>query len=168
MKHGILNPWLFIGMYVGLWFSTLIIEPSPIAPLLSFSALALQLWWTWSVVRYLALYVSPADLSIKKALMKINSCLVAVAAVAAVLEVLFATGKMGTPSFFAIQFLAIAVGVLLVLVIFWVASSALCEIERGAPESAVRIVGTFLCFFYLLVGAPFIFGRIQKLSEKVL
>jgi len=50
--------------------------------------------------------------------------------------------------------------------IFWISARALCEAEMGRKVPAHSIVGTFLLFIYIVIGAPFIYRRLKKLGEQ--
>ena len=60
--------------------------------------------------------------------------------------------------------------VVLFFSMFWIAARGICEVEeKGKGKGKVpahRVVGTFLLFVYLVIGAPFIFGRLKKLSAQ--
>lgn len=50
--------------------------------------------------------------------------------------------------------------------IFWIAARTICEAEEDRKVTAYNIVGTFLLVVYIVIGAPFIYARLQRLSEK--
>lgn len=50
--------------------------------------------------------------------------------------------------------------------VFWIAASSLCSAEQKKVADAHTIIGTFLLFFYLLVGAPFIFRRLRAIAAE--
>lgn len=49
--------------------------------------------------------------------------------------------------------------------VFWIAASTLCAAEQKETPDAHSVIGTFLLFFYLLIGAPFIFRRLRAIAE---
>lgn len=51
--------------------------------------------------------------------------------------------------------------------IFWISARAVCEAEAGKKVPAHSVVGTFLLFIYIVIGAPFIYRRLKKLGEQL-
>ena len=50
--------------------------------------------------------------------------------------------------------------------IFWIPARALCEAEMGRKVPAHSVVGTFLLFVYIVIGAPFIYRRLKHLRDQ--
>ncbi len=55
-------------------------------------------------------------------------------------------------------------GLGLVLVGMWRVATDVCRFEGAEEVSPNRIVGTFLLFIYLVIGAPFIFVRLKRMK----
>ena len=51
--------------------------------------------------------------------------------------------------------------------IFWISARAVCDAEAGKRVPAHSVVGTFLLFIYIVIGAPFIYRRLKKMGEPV-
>lgn len=51
--------------------------------------------------------------------------------------------------------------------IFWIPARALCEAEMGRKATTFSIVGTAILFFYIFIGAPFIYQRLKKLNAPL-
>jgi len=64
--------------------------------------------------------------------------------------------------------LAIALPTLYFLVgMFWISARTLCEAEMGRQAPTFSIVSTSILFFYIFIGAPFIYRRLKKLNEPL-
>jgi hypothetical protein len=53
-----------------------------------------------------------------------------------------------------------------VLIGFWLTARAVCDAEEKGHVPAHSVVGTFLLFFYLIIGAPFIYRRLKVLTGR--
>ncbi len=49
---------------------------------------------------------------------------------------------------------------------FWVPARAVCEAEAGRKVPLHSVVGTFLLFVYIVIGAPFIYRRLKDIGNK--
>lgn len=49
----------------------------------------------------------------------------------------------------------------------WMSACAVCEAEMGRKASTFSIVSTAILFFFILIGAPFIYQRLKKLNEPL-
>jgi len=50
---------------------------------------------------------------------------------------------------------------------FWISARTLCEAELGRKVSTFSVIGTCMQFFFIFIGAPFIYLRLRKLSEPI-
>ena len=48
---------------------------------------------------------------------------------------------------------------------FWIPARAVCEAEAGRKVPAHSVLGTFLLFIYIVIGAPFIYRRLKTLGD---
>lgn len=158
MDRGVLNPWAFIALYVTLWWFSSSSEGSFFA----IASVSLHLWWTWSSVRFLSVYALPSNVAVRRYLRRMNFLLVSIALGTAFTQFWFAN-RVGSISGF--EFAAFAVIVLLIFAVFWTASQALCVAELGG-DKMLRIVGTFLCYVYLIFGAPFLYRRLMRVDSE--
>jgi len=55
---------------------------------------------------------------------------------------------------------------ILIFSVFWIAAKGLCEAEQEGHVPWHQVVGTFLLFLYLVIGAPFIYHRLKKLRSR--
>jgi len=55
---------------------------------------------------------------------------------------------------------------LFLLRIFWIAAVALCDSEAQTKAPPHTVVGTFLLYWYLVLGAPFLYKRLVKLRDQ--
>lgn len=49
------------------------------------------------------------------------------------------------------------------ILMLWSAAQSLCLFEDKAKPKSNRVVGTFVLFFFISIGAPFIYGRLKKI-----
>lgn len=73
----------------------------------------------------------------------------------------------GMPLYEPLEMLLGLVTAFLFFGIFWISARAVCEAEVGKRVPAHSVVGTFLLFIYIVIGAPFIYRRLKKLGEPV-
>lgn len=59
------------------------------------------------------------------------------------------------------------VSVILFLGSLWIAAQAICQGEAETKAPSHSVVGTFLLFVYLLIGAPFIYSRLKRLRGAI-
>jgi hypothetical protein len=50
---------------------------------------------------------------------------------------------------------------------FWISARTLCEAEMGRKAPTFSIVATSILFFFIFIGAPFIYQRLKKLNEPL-
>jgi hypothetical protein len=129
-------------------------------------ALILQLWWTYRAAAFATQITGePGSRTIIKYLLLVI-CIGAV--YAAIFPSFVKPHLVGTPfeAYLGVESPVMGLVVCLVfLAIFWIAARAVCEAEGKGKVPAHSVVGTFLLFFYIVIGAPFIYGRLKRLGS---
>jgi len=170
------RPSLFILAYIssfsvilipGLLGSNVRINLVPFAVSL---ALGLQLWWTHQAITFVWKITRDHETGTLRAIagyifLMIGFCAVYVAVYPSYVESRL-TGTI-LESYLGVTspILGLAV-VLLFVAIFWIAAHVICEAEGREKLPAHSVVGTFLLFFYLVVGVPWIYGRLKRLAGR--
>lgn len=170
-----LKPWALIVVYVGLAMASSLAEmlqtPPPVRNLALYGpglALLLQYIWSWQAVRFTSIAFKPATKFRKRFELLLK--LAAMGAAIIVIGTFLNGGPVKSDAGdVRAAIITIVFGWVVIAVAFaalWNAAAALCMAEDGAETPPSRIVGTFLLFLVLVVGAPFIYRRLEALGES--
>jgi Na+/H+ antiporter NhaD/arsenite permease-like protein len=131
-------------------------------------ALILQLWWTYRAVAAASRLTDERGRHSPRTTVKYLLFLIGIGAVYVAIFPYYVKPRLaGTPLELYLgvdsPVLGLA-GCFLFLAVFWIAARAVCEAEEKRKMPAHNVVGTFLLFFYLVIGVPFIYGRLKRLG----
>jgi ABC-type transport system involved in cytochrome c biogenesis permease subunit len=132
-------------------------------------ALILQLWWTYRAVAFASQVTDEPGKHSSRTTIKYLLLVICIGAVyAAIFPSFVKPHLVGTPfeAYLGVDSPVMGLVVCLVfLAVFWVAARVVCEAEAKGKVPAHSVVGTFLLFFYIIIGAPFIYGRLKRLGS---
>ena len=172
-----MNPWVFCSVYLLLGIGAAIAATS--ASLSSkwsmyaglactTLAIVFQLHWIFRALEYLGAVSSYDQGAIAERIRSVRrSTIIAGAIFGIVVLILVALNPatQNTPIGFLLA-VALLSAMGLLLRVFWVAASAMCDEETGTGAPSHSVVGSFLLFWYILLGAPFLYRRLLKLGHK--
>ncbi len=131
-------------------------------------ALILQLWWTYRAVAFASQVTDERGKHSPRTTVKYLLLLIGLSAVYAAIFPSYVKPRLaGTPfeSYLGVDSPILGLAVCLVfLAVFWTAARVVCEAEGKGKVPAHSVVGTFLLFFYIIIGAPFLYLRLRKLQ----
>lgn len=175
-----MNPWAFVPLYLFLGFSGFILQglgsllTAYLALAAVLSAFYLHIHWSLKSVRF-AVAQSEEDVStrdvISTSLRPLKNALVC-ASIPVALVLLYATLSTVMKQPFAPLYWQLLAALLILLSfafllrMFWLAATTFCEQETGTEVAAHSVLGTFLMFVYLVVGAPFLFARLKAIENS--
>ena len=132
-------------------------------------ALILQLWWTYQALAFACQFVGErSGLRTQTTVKCLLFLLILFAVYAAIFPSYIRPHLSGTPFEISLgmnsPILGLAVCIAF-LAVFWLSARIVCEAEEKRKVPAHGVVGTFLLFFYIIIGAPFIYGRLKRLRS---
>lgn len=174
-----LRPLVFIPAYLLLLAVSALLKVPGLATsgiwpaLLSMAAVALHFAWMVRAVTYASKWRRSMGqtLSVSEPPTTVLRCLVMTFLILGV-AVLYkaylkpAVGE-GSPLDNTVEMALAAPGLYFLVGMFWISARTLCEAEMGRKAPTSSIVATSILFFYIFIGAPFIYRRLKNLSEPL-
>jgi hypothetical protein len=174
-----IRPLVFVPVYLLLFFVALFLTapglqiPGIWAPLLGLAVFALHFTWMFRATAYASkrrssmgrsLGVQDPPTTVLRFLLMTLLCLGLGELYEAYLQPALIEG---TSLDKAIQFAIVLPTLYFLVGMFWIAARALCEAEMGPKAPTSGIASTAILFFFILIGAPFIYRRLKNLSEPL-
>lgn len=165
------KPLLFWVIYLGL--AALSLYPTMYGmPYASYLAIVggilsfgVQVYWTFSALRISSGADHGSNAYTKRATQAaIGGAFLTLVVI--IYKVFIVQGSLGDGSVNVAERLMIAVAMLLWLSFFWFAARSLCSAEEQKKLPAIQVVGTFLLYVYLAIGAFFLSPRLKKLVRQ--